>query len=98
MSLWHSAHSFESMKKFEGMVAPVFVLDDEGQKGDFGPAPSSLIETGTRMGLVIRALGSGWTRSTTAARTGSRRAASPPARTARWKVRSRERIAQIRSA
>ncbi len=35
------------MKKSEGIRPPVLVFADDGQKGDFGPAPSSAIETGT---------------------------------------------------
>ena len=35
------------MKKSDGMSPPTLVLSEEGQKGDFGPAPSSSMETGT---------------------------------------------------
>ncbi len=40
------------MKKSEGMMPPVLVFEDDGQNGDFGPAPSSVIETGTTLGIV----------------------------------------------
>ena len=36
-----AAQGFESMKKSDGMIAPVLVFADEGQKGDLRPAPSS---------------------------------------------------------
>ena len=34
------------MKKLEGMVPPTLVFEADGQKGDFGPPPSSSIEVG----------------------------------------------------
>src|SRR5436309_8961662 len=60
MSLWHSPHALESMKKFDGMMPPTLVFADDGKNGDFGPPPSSRIEVGTTSGLTMRALGSGW--------------------------------------
>src|SRR5947209_8810552 len=75
MSLWHSPHNFESMKKFDGMVRLTFVLADDGQNGDLGPAPSSSMEAGTYSGLRMRALGSGQMRCDQATPSGSRMAA-----------------------
>src|SRR5579862_4395983 len=58
MSLWHSPQSSESMKKSEGIKPPVLVFAEDGQNGDFGPAPSSVIESGGDAGLWMRACGS----------------------------------------
>ena len=45
------------MKKSDGIVPPTLVLAEEGQKGDFGPPPSSCMEVGTfKVGLRITAL------------------------------------------
>src|SRR3954471_13760631 len=55
MSLWQSAHIFESMKKFDGITLPVLVFDDDGQNGDCGPAPSSAMLVGTIVGFLIGA-------------------------------------------
>ena len=41
------------MKKFDGMMPLTLVFADDGQKGDFGPAPSSSIEMGTMRGFAI---------------------------------------------
>src|SRR3954452_23473796 len=56
MSLWHSPHAFESMKKFDGMMPPTLVFADDGKNGDFGPPPSPCIEVGTMSGLTMRSL------------------------------------------
>src|SRR5512140_276618 len=59
MSLWHSPHRAESMKKFDGMIPPTFVFADEGKNGDAGPPPSPSIVTGALSGLTMRAAGEG---------------------------------------
>src|SRR6476659_4073641 len=53
MSLWQRPHDSESRKKLDGITAPVFVVEDEGKNGDFGPCASSSIDTGTTMGFRI---------------------------------------------
>ena len=45
------------MKKSAGMMPPTLVREEAGQKGDFGPSPSSVMESGTIFGLTIRSLG-----------------------------------------
>ena len=40
----------ESMKKFDGMMAPVLVCADDGAKGECAPAPSWSMETGATSG------------------------------------------------
>ena len=45
------------MKKSEGMVPPTLVRADDGQKGDFGPSPSSFMEAGTTCGFRMRSGG-----------------------------------------
>jgi hypothetical protein len=54
MSLWHSPHALESMKKLDGMMSLVFVLAEDGKNGDCGPGPSSSMEVGTISGFLIR--------------------------------------------
>jgi hypothetical protein len=53
------AAKLESMKKFDGIVPPTLVAADDGQNGDFGPPPSSSIDTGTTFGLLMRSCGLG---------------------------------------
>src|SRR5260370_23449708 len=57
MSLWHPPHSFESMKKSDGIRPPVLVRADDGQNGDLGPSPSSVMDMGTISGLRMRSFG-----------------------------------------
>ncbi|MGH9611853.1 MAG: hypothetical protein ACRD4P_02090, partial [Bryobacteraceae bacterium] len=42
------------MKKFDGMILCVFVSDEDGKNGEFGPAPSSFIVVATICGLMTR--------------------------------------------
>src|SRR5580765_3002194 len=60
MSLWHSPHFSESMKKFDGMIPPTLVFADEGKNGDCGPPPSPAIVTGGFIGLTIRCVAGGY--------------------------------------
>src|SRR5262245_42843545 len=53
MSLWQLAHVWLVMKKFDGIVWPTFVFDDEGKNGLFGPAPSPSMLSGGVSGLTI---------------------------------------------
>jgi hypothetical protein len=59
MSLWHSPQTFESMKKFAGMIPPTFVFADDGKNGELGPPPSPSIDSGGSVGLTMRSFGSG---------------------------------------
>src|ERR1700694_1025528 len=47
------------MKKFDGMILPVFVCADDGAKGELAPAPSSFMERGTTVGLRMDFIGPG---------------------------------------
>ncbi len=60
MSLWHSPHVFESMKKFAGMIPPTLVFADDGKNGELGPPPSPCIDSGGTDGFTIRSSGFGW--------------------------------------
>ncbi len=53
MSLWQRAQVSLVMKKLAGIVVPVFVSEDEGKKGDFGPAPSPSMLSGGSFGFTI---------------------------------------------
>src|SRR5438034_1099188 len=57
MSLWQRPQDSESMKKFEGMIAPVSVVADEGKNGEPAPCASSSMVTGATMGLRIPSAG-----------------------------------------
>src|SRR5215831_19730905 len=59
MSLWHSPHAAESMKKFAGMMPPTFVCAEDGKNGECGPPPSADIESGAVDGFTMRAPGDG---------------------------------------
>src|SRR3954454_7428951 len=96
MSLWHSPHAFESMKKFDGMMPPTLVFADEGKNGDFGPPPSPCIEVGTTSGLTMRSLGLGFALRQSIAAAG--RATSSTAATANaWRNRAQPVPAVIAS-
>src|SRR5579884_2327861 len=82
MSLWHSPQACESMKKLDGMMPPILVFADEGQKGDFGPPPSSAMETGTILGLRIVSSGFGKARSYRRLPVGRRTSSASAARNA----------------
>src|ERR1700732_879027 len=62
MSLWHSPQVSDWVKKSAGMMPPTLVLADDGKNGDFGPPPSSFIDTGTAVGLWMRIAVSGGAR------------------------------------
>src|SRR5579864_536977 len=62
MSWWHSPQVSDWVKKSAGMMPPTLVLAEDGKNGDFGPPPSSLIDTGTIVGLWMRIAGSGCAR------------------------------------
>jgi hypothetical protein len=48
------------MKKFDGMIPPTFVFDDDGKNGELGPPPSPSIDNGGDEGFTIRSWGFGY--------------------------------------
>src|SRR5690349_12167082 len=54
MSLWQLAHVWLVMKKFDGIVWPTLVFDDDGKNGLFRPAPSASMLSGGLSGFTIR--------------------------------------------
>ena len=47
------------MKKFDGMMPPTLVLEDEGKNGDASPPPSPSIDSGGDAGLTMRLVDGG---------------------------------------
>src|SRR6476619_4529634 len=74
MSLWHSPHVADSVKKSDGIVPPTLVCADDGKNGFDGPPPSCSIEIGAVAGLTIRSAGDGCVRAYHAVAAGNARA------------------------